>query len=94
MEGLIPCPCCDGTGEVCIGAEAVYEPGCGFSHTEPVMAPCPDCEGTGQIMDEGEPAGDWIMQEALEADGEKLRQMTGQDHGPYFFDIPEPDTPK
>ena len=24
------------------------------------------------------------MQAALEADGEKLRQLTGQDHGPYF----------
>lgn len=24
------------------------------------------------------------MQKALEADGEKLRQLTGQDHGPYF----------
>lgn len=26
------------------------------------------------------------MQAALEADGEKLRQMTGEDHGPYFLD--------
>lgn len=25
------------------------------------------------------------MQAALEADGEKLRAMTGEDHGPYFF---------
>jgi hypothetical protein len=24
------------------------------------------------------------MQKALEADGEKLRQMTGEDHGPHF----------
>lgn len=24
------------------------------------------------------------MQKALEADGEKLRQLTGEDHGPYF----------
>lgn len=24
--------------------------------------------------------------EALEADGEKLRQLTGEDHGPYFCD--------
>lgn len=24
------------------------------------------------------------MQRALEADGEKLRQLTGEDHGPYF----------
>lgn len=26
------------------------------------------------------------MREALKADGEKLRQLTGQDHGPEFFD--------
>ncbi len=26
------------------------------------------------------------MMKALEADGEYLRQMTGEDHGPYFFD--------
>jgi hypothetical protein len=25
------------------------------------------------------------MQRALEADGEKLRQLTGEDHGPYFI---------
>lgn len=37
------------------------------------------------------------MQEALEADGEKLRQLTGEDHGPWDFsgkgnemtDVPE-----
>lgn len=29
------------------------------------------------------------MQKALAADGEKLRAMTGEDHGPYF--LPEPD---
>lgn len=28
------------------------------------------------------------MRAALEADGEKLRQLTGEDHGPYFDDIP------
>lgn len=28
------------------------------------------------------------MRRALEADGEKLRQLTGEDHGPHF--IPEP----
>jgi len=27
------------------------------------------------------------MMKALEADGEYLRQMTGEDHGPYFFDV-------
>lgn len=30
------------------------------------------------------------MQRALELDGEKLRQLTGEDHGPQFFaDCPE-----
>jgi len=29
---------------------------------------------------------DLEMQRALEADGEKLRQITGVDHGPYRFD--------
>ena len=29
---------------------------------------------------------DLEMQKALEADGEKLFQLTGEDHGPYFFD--------
>lgn len=29
---------------------------------------------------------DLEMQRALEADGEKLRQLTGEDHGPYFLD--------
>lgn len=27
------------------------------------------------------------MQRALEADGEKLRQLTGEDHGPHFPEI-------
>jgi hypothetical protein len=29
------------------------------------------------------------MMNALMADGEKLRQLTGNDHGPYFDDPPE-----
>lgn len=29
------------------------------------------------------------MQMALEADGEKLRQLTGEDHGPYFVEESE-----
>lgn len=29
------------------------------------------------------------MQKALEADGEKLRQLTGEDHGPYFPNEPD-----
>lgn len=28
------------------------------------------------------------MQRALEADGKKLRQLTGEDHGPYFDEEP------
>lgn len=56
--GLVDCPCCGGSGEVCIGAEVVYEPGCGFWHTEPLIRPCPDCEGTGQIMADDEMADD------------------------------------
>lgn len=31
-------------------------------------------------------ADEWTkMQRALEADGEKLRQLTGEDHGPKFL---------
>lgn len=30
------------------------------------------------------PFDDREMQKALEADGEKLRQLTGEDHGPQF----------
>jgi hypothetical protein len=32
---------------------------------------------------------DKAMRRALEADGEKLRQLTAEDHGPYFLDPPE-----
>lgn len=28
------------------------------------------------------------MQNALKEDGKKLRQLTGEDHGPYFSDLP------
>lgn len=34
---------------------------------------------------------DHEMQRALEADGEKLRQLTGEDHGPYFISEPDAD---
>src|SRR6266446_9601298 len=33
---------------------------------------------------EPEPLFTEAMQQALEADGEKLQQLTGEDHGPYF----------
>jgi len=29
------------------------------------------------------------MMKALEADGEMLRSLTGEDHGPVFFDEPD-----
>lgn len=35
------------------------------------------------------------MVKALKADGEKLRQLTGEDHGPFFIDdeTPQPVPP-
>lgn len=44
---------------------------------------CPDCDGAGEIEVEFAPL---TMDEALEADGEKLRQLTGEDHGPFDLD--------
>lgn len=32
------------------------------------------------------------MQRALEADGNKLRDLTGEDHGPYFDDLRDYET--
>lgn len=39
---------------------------------------------------EPEPEDDYglDMQAALEADGEKLRQLTGEDHGPFTLPAP------
>lgn len=49
---------------------------------------CPVCEGTGYALIETEEeeaaAMDEEMMKALEADGEMLKQLTGEDHGPYF----------
>lgn len=41
---------------------------------------CSDCDETGYAEVPVEPM---TMEEALELDGEKLRQLTGQDHGPF-----------
>jgi len=41
---------------------------------------CPDCKGTGMVLVDSETM---TLDEALQADGEKLRQMTGEDHGPF-----------
>lgn len=40
-------------------------------------------------------AADRAMERALEADGEKLRQLTGKDHGPFKLDevLPDPAEP-
>lgn len=66
---------------------------------------CSGCDGTGSEEIELEPitiedlslmAGERIedarMRRALEADGEKLRQLTGEDHGPWY--ILESEEPK
>lgn len=46
------------------------------------VGPCPVCEGTGMMLVETEPL---TMEEALALDGEKLQQLTGEDHGPWDF---------
>ncbi len=58
MEGLIPCPCCDGYGAI-VSACWVYEPGCAFGHADTEERPCPACDGDGRVWEECEPAGDW-----------------------------------
>jgi hypothetical protein len=40
---------------------------------------CPLCCETQPVTED-----DLAMMAALEADGEKLRQLTGKDHGPWF----------
>ncbi len=37
------------------------------------------------MSDITDPGWDAAMQKALEDDGEKMFQLTGEDHGPYFF---------
>lgn len=73
------CEACDGSG-VFVFATTVYEPGCGFSHASSDERPCAECGGTGRPPRDGYPS----MRRALEMDGEKLRQLTGEDHGPWF----------
>lgn len=82
------CECCDGTGEI-IFAITDYSPGCGFSHESSDGRPCEECNGTGKTPERYFDAGR-EMQRALEADGEKLRQLTGEDHGPVFIDTDLP----
>lgn len=69
---IIPCEYCGSEGRILRGhPNDPYPRDCG---------PCPVCEGTGSEVIEVEPL---TMDEALEADGEKLRQLTGEDHGPW-----------
>lgn len=42
---------------------------------------CPECKGSGFALVDSEPMS---LEDALEADGEKLRHLTGEDHGPHF----------
>jgi hypothetical protein len=80
------CECCDGSGVEVFGV-TVYEHGCGFSHDSTDERPCKECGGTGQTPERFFNA-DREMQRALELDGEKLRQLTGEDHGPFNDDLP------
>ena len=79
------CEACEGSGVVVFGI-TVYEPGCGYSYESTDERTCDHCQGTGKAGNE--PFNyyriDSDMVRALEADGEKLRQLTGQDHGPWF----------
>ena len=74
------CEACDGSGEI-VFAIWVHEPGCGYGHESSDGRPCEECNGTGRI----EPYAP-RMERALEMDGEKLRALTGEDHGPVFLD--------
>ncbi len=75
------CEACDGSG-VEVFAIRVYEHGCGFAHDSTDERPCRECGGSGRV----EPPADLTMRRALELDGEKLRQLTGEDHGPWLDD--------
>lgn len=61
MDGLIPCPCCNGSGVEVFGV-IVYETGCGFSHDSSDEMPCSECDGTGEVWEDCEPAGEeWTL---------------------------------
>ena len=45
---FLECQYCEGSGEICTGASAVYVRGCGFRHYDGIMEPCPECGGTGR----------------------------------------------
>lgn len=61
MIGLIPCPCCNGSG-VDVHGITVFEPGCAFSHDSSDEQPCGECGGAGEVLEECEPAGEeWTL---------------------------------
>ena len=68
-ERTVTCPACGGDG--------------GFDDHRPNVPwqECRFCAGAGEVPTE--PAGEMDMAAALEADGEKLRALTGEDHGPW-----------
>jgi hypothetical protein len=76
---MIECPECGGEG----GHETLthYDPRngepCGYWTT------CGVCEGKREVEITVEPITLDDLDAALEADGEKLRQLTGEDHGPW-----------
>lgn len=81
------CEHCDGEGVVVVGIW-VHEPGCGYGHDSTDEVMCTRCQGTGKRGNEpfNYYRHDREMMRALETDGEKLRQLTGEDHGPWFDD--------
>jgi hypothetical protein len=74
------CDACAGEGYT-VHRITVYELGCGFPHDDSDERQCGKCNGAGGWMDDDQP--DDEMHRALAADGEKLRQLTGEDHGPF-----------
>lgn len=81
------CEACDGEGYIVVGTW-VHEPGCGYGHDSSDEVECTRCQGTGRSGNE--PFNYYRtspdMPRALEMDGEKLRQLTGEDHGPFADD--------
>jgi hypothetical protein len=81
-EQWVECTACDGSG-IQTFRVTVYEHGCGFPHDDSDERPCPHCFGRGGWIDDVQADSEDEMMKALEADGEKLRQLTGEDHGPF-----------
>jgi hypothetical protein len=73
------CEACEGSGKELVWIDEEY----GYHF---INQPCPCCEGTGLEIIDVEPINEddlLTMEETLERDGQKLRQLTGRDHGPW-----------